>query len=152
MHQRWPAFHELLVTRTPFRTVIALPLRGELHGIGALDLYLTNRVGLVALDAFDALATASLVSDLLAHAAAWSTWTEEAGPAWMDSPSAQRRSQVWLAMGMVSEALQLPVPDAPAVLRSVAYASDRVVDDLAEDITSGRLHAQQLREDAQSGH
>jgi hypothetical protein len=151
LQQRWPAFHELLVTHTPFRTVIALPLRGELRGIGGLDLYLTDPVGLLALDAFDALATASLVSDQLAHAAAWSTWTGEEGPAWMDSPSAQKRSQVWLAMGMVSEALQLPTPEALAVLRGVAYANDRVVDDVAEDITSGRLSAQQLREDAGSG-
>jgi hypothetical protein len=151
LQQRWPVFHELLVTHTPFRTVIALPLRGELRGIGALDLYLPDPVGVVALDAFDALATASLVSDQLAHAAAWSTWTEEEGPAWMDSPSAQRRSQVWLATGMVSEALELPTPEALAVLRSVAYANDRVVDDVAQDITSGRLKAQQLREDAESG-
>jgi hypothetical protein len=150
LQQRWPAFHELLVTHTPFRTVIALPLRGELSGIGGLDLYLTDPVGLLALDAFDALATASLVSDQLAHAAAWSTWTEEQGPAWMDTPLARRRAQVWLAMGMVSEALQLPTPEALAVLRSVAYASDRVVDDVAQDITSGRLDAQQLRDDTGS--
>jgi hypothetical protein len=152
LHERWPAFHEMLLTRTPFRIVIALPLRGELRGIGALDLYLTNPLGLAALDAFDAHATATTVSDLLEHAAAWSAWTEEEGPAWMNSPAARRRSQVWLAMGMVSEALKLPISDALAVLRSVAYASDRVVDDVARDITSGRLDPQQLREDAESDH
>jgi hypothetical protein len=151
LRQRWPAFHDLLVAHTPFRTVVALPLRGELRGIGGLDLYLTHPVGVVALDAFDALATASLVSDLLAHAAAWSTWTEDEGPAWMSSPLAQQRSRVWLAMGMVSEALHLPIPDALAVLRSVAYATDRVLDDVAQDIASGHLDPQRLREDAETG-
>ncbi len=150
LDQRWPAFHELLVTRTPFRTVIALPLQGELRGIGGLDLYLDDPSGVVALDAFEALATASLVSDQLAHAAAWSTWTEGGGPAWMDSPAARRRAQLWMAMGMVSEALQLSTPDALAVMRSVAFTTDRDVDDLAQDIASGRLDAHQLHEDAGS--
>jgi hypothetical protein len=152
LRDRWPAFHDLLVTRTPFRTVVALPLRGELRGIGALDLYLTDPAGLMALDAFDALAAASLASDLLAHAAAWSTWTEGEGPAWMNSPPAQQRSRVWVAMGIISEALNVPTPDALVVLRSVAYATDRVLDDVAEDIASGRLDPQQLREDADAGH
>jgi hypothetical protein len=70
----------------------------------------------------------------------------------MNSPPAEQRSRVWLAMGMISEALQLPTPDALAVLRSVAYATDRVLDDVAQDIASGRLDPQQLREDADAGH
>jgi hypothetical protein len=38
-----------------------------------------------------------------------------------------------------------------AVLRSVAYATDRVLDDVAQDIASGHLDPQRLREDAETG-
>jgi hypothetical protein len=151
LRERWPVYHDLLMTHTPFRAVVSLPLRRELHGLGALDLYLKHPVGILSFDAFEAMATASLISDQLAHAAAWSAWTEDDGPAWMNSPSAQRRARVWMAMGMISVALDVHLPDALAVLRSFAYATDRDVDDVAADITSGRLNAQRLRADTDTG-
>jgi hypothetical protein len=55
-----------------------------------------------------------------------------------------------MATGMVSLALQLEASDALAVLRSYAYASDRAVDHVAEDLISSRLAAAQLAEDAPS--
>src|SRR5947199_403025 len=65
LRTRWPAFHDLLVTHTPFRSVVALSLPGELRGHGALDLYLTHPVGVMAFDAVDALCVAELISDQL---------------------------------------------------------------------------------------
>jgi hypothetical protein len=58
LRTRWPAFHDLLVTHTPFRSVVALPLPGDLRGHGAPDLYLTHPVGLITFDAMEALCVA----------------------------------------------------------------------------------------------
>jgi hypothetical protein len=152
LRTRWPAFHDLLVTHTPFRSVVALALPGDLRGHGALDLYLPHPVGLVTFDAMEALRVAELISGELSHAASWADWTELEGPPWTNTESARQRSRVWMATGMVSLALQLQAPDALAVLRSQAYAADRTVDALAADVVSGRLTAGQLGEDAASDH
>jgi hypothetical protein len=150
LRTRWPAFHDLLVTHTPFRSVVALSLPDDLRGYGALDLYLTHPVGLVTFDAVEALCVAELISDELSHVASWTEWTELEGPPWTDTEPARQRARVWMATGMVSLALQLQSSDALAVLRSYAYAADRTVDALAADIVSGRLTAERLREDAAS--
>jgi hypothetical protein len=144
LRTRWPAFHDLLVTHTPFRSVLALALPGELRGHGALDLYLPHPVGLVTFDIGEALCVAELISSQLSHAASWAEWTESDGPPWTNTEPARQRSRVWMATGMVSLALKLQVTDALAVLRSHAYAADRTVDALAADIVSGRLTAGDL--------
>jgi hypothetical protein len=141
---RWPVFHDLLVTHTPFRSIVALALPGELRGHGALDLYLLHPVGLVTFDISEALCVAELVSHQLSHAASWTEWTEVDGPPWTDTEPARQRSRVWMATGMVSVALELQSVDALAILRSHAYSADRTVDALAADIVSGRLTAGQL--------
>jgi hypothetical protein len=151
LRKRWPAFHDLLVTHTPFRSVVALSLPEDLRGYGALDLYLTHPVGVVSFDAMEALCVAELISAELGHVASWTQWTELEGPPWADTEPARQRARVWMATGMVSLALRLEASDALAVLRSHAYAADRTVDALAADIVSGRLTAE-LREDAASGH
>jgi hypothetical protein len=148
LRTRWPVFHDLLVTHTAFRSVVALALPGALRGSGGMDLYLTHPVGVVTFDAVEALCVAELVSDQLGHAAAWSEWTEVATPAWAHTEAARQRARVWTATGMVSLALELETVDALAVLRSRAYAVDRTVDDLAADLVSGRTAAQQLGQDA----
>ncbi len=150
LRARWPAFHDLLVTRTPFRSVVALPLPGQLGGHGALDLYLTHPVGLVVFDAMDALCVAELISDELSHAATWTQWTEIEGPPWTDTEPARQRARVWMATGMVSLALQLETADALAVLRSHAYAAERTVDSVADDLVAGRIGVTQLGADAPS--
>jgi hypothetical protein len=144
LRTRWPAFHDLLVTHTPYRSVVALSLPGDLRGAGGLDLYLTHPVGVMAFDAVDALCVAELISDQLCHAATWTEWTEVEGPTWSRGETARQRARVWVATGMVSAGLQLEAADALAVLRSHAYASDRTVDALAADLVAGRLNAGEL--------
>lgn len=150
LRARWPAFHDLLVTHTPFHSVVALALPGQLRGHGGLDLYLTHPVGVVAFDAMEALCVAELISDELGHAATWTQWTEVEGPPWTNTEPARQRARVWMATGMVSLALRLETADALAVLRSYAYASDCTVDALADDLVAGRLTAAQLGADAAS--
>jgi hypothetical protein len=150
LRTRWPAFYDLLVTHTPFRSVVALSLPGDLRGTGALDLYLAHPVGILAFDAVDALSVAELISEELCHAAAWSEWTEVEGPPWSNSEPARQRARVWMAAGMVSLGLHLETADALAVLRSRAYAADRTLDALAADLVAGRLTASQLQEESGS--
>ncbi|MBM7805012.1 hypothetical protein JOD57_000849 [Geodermatophilus bullaregiensis] len=104
--RRWPAFHDLLVTQTPLRSGLALSLSGRMRGMGAMDLYLADPDGAIAVDVFAARCVAELVSDQLAAAADWSVWTPTELPTWTDTPDARRRGRLWMAVGMLTVALR----------------------------------------------
>ncbi|MCW2696019.1 MAG: hypothetical protein JWR62_1104 [Modestobacter sp.] len=144
MARRWPAFHDLLVARTPFRGIVALPLRRGLAGAGAIDLYFRRPDDVPVLDVFAAMTVGELVTAALAEAAVWSSWTETEGPHWLQSPSALHRAGVWAAMSLIGVALDVQVDQALAVLRAQAYASGRTVDDLAADVVAGRVDLRQV--------
>jgi hypothetical protein len=148
--RRWPAFHDLLVTQTPLRSVLALSLPGRLRGVGGMDLYLAEPDGPIVVDVFEARCVAQLISDHLEVAADWSVWTPTELPAWSDTPGALRRGRLWLAVGMLVLALEVPTPDALAVLRGYAYAAGRTADDVATDLVERRLEPEQLGEGADS--
>jgi hypothetical protein len=139
MARRWPAFHELLVARTPYRGVVALPMRRGLAGVGAIDLYFRREGAVSVLDVFSAMTVGDLVVAALAEAAVWSSWSEADGPEWMQSPSARNRARVWEAMSRISLALDVGPDQALSVLRRHAYAQARTVDELAADVVAGRL-------------
>jgi len=67
------------------------------------------------------------------------------GPAWLAGPVANSRNAVMIAMGMLNVALEVSTPDALALLRGHAYATSRTVDDIARDIASRRIPAEDLR-------
>ncbi|SDN70416.1 ANTAR domain-containing protein [Geodermatophilus sp. DSM 45219] len=142
--RRWPVFHDLLVTRTPLRSVLALSLRGRLRGVGGMDLYCADPGGATAVNALDARCVAELVADHLAAAADWSAWTPTETPDWVDTPDAQRRGRLWRAVGMLVVALEVPAEDALALLRGHAYAADRTADDVAADLVERRLEPERL--------
>ncbi|SDY13524.1 hypothetical protein SAMN05661080_02433 [Modestobacter sp. DSM 44400] len=138
MLRRWPAFHDLLVGQTPYRGIVALPLRRGLAGGGAIDLYFEDPAAVAALDVLAAVGVGDLVTAALAEAAVWSSEVGGHGPDWLSSPLATGRARVWEAMGLTSLALDLAATEALAVLRAHAYATGRTVDDLAADVVSGR--------------
>jgi hypothetical protein len=90
---------------------------GRLQAVGAMDLYFADPDGVTAVDVYAARCVAQLVSDHLDVAADWSVWTPTELPAWSDTPDAQRRGRLWMAVGMLTLALEAPAPDALAVLR-----------------------------------
>jgi hypothetical protein len=143
LEQRWPAFTDLLMTQTPIRGVIALPLYGPLGGIGALDLYLR---------APDAVRSVSLADATVVRDALTQTFTaamaeqphDESGPAWLDAPPAGRRAQVWQALGMVNVGLGLRTSDAMALLRAHAYGHDIALDDVADALVQRRMSLDEL--------
>lgn len=144
IRRRWPAFHEQLLIRTPYRGVIALPLRTGLAGLGALDLFFRRAAAVAGVDVFEALAVGDLVTVALGEAAIWSSWSAASGPTWLHSPPARRRAQVWQAMGMTSLASDVGPAEALAVLRRRAYAAGRTVDDVAHDLVTGRAGLRQV--------
>lgn len=145
LRRRWPAFADLLVARTPFRGVVALPLREAFSGMGAMDLYFTDEAGVAALRVFEAMAVGDLVTSALSEAALWSEWAAERGPDWLHGPPAVRRAAVWEAMGKVGLALDVGSPSALALMRAAAYAAGSTVDEIAEDLLTARLDAASLR-------
>lgn len=143
LRTRWPAFYEALTQQTPYRSIVALPLRGSLTGIGALDLYLTPPHGVGDIGLQDALVVVDEITGTfegaMTHAARRSS-----GPAWLDAPAATRRAHVWVALGMLNAELQVTSPTALSLLRAHAFASGRDVDELALDVVEGRVPTGEL--------
>ena len=143
--RRWPAFADLLLGATPFRAVVALPLRPALAGDGAIDLFFTRADDVPELDVFEALEVGELVTSELSEAAVWSTWSAASGPEWLHGPLPHRRAAVWEAMGQLCVDLEIAAPAALRLLRGHAYGRGRTVDDVAADLLAGRLHPTELR-------
>jgi hypothetical protein len=143
IEQRWPAFGEQFFHQTPFRAAISIPLPLTADQRGALDLYLedTDQVEQVSL------AAVTIISDQIVHAlliaqaitGSISARSEELEPAWLHTPSAQARTNVWIAMGMLMTRLQLPAADALARLRGYAYTHETDLDQLAASLVEGSL-------------
>jgi hypothetical protein len=144
LRRRWPAFAEMLTAQTPFRAAVAFPLREDLAGAGALDLYFTDEAAVPALDVFAAVAVGELVTAALTEAAVWSDWPDESGPAWLHGPEARRRAAVLRAAGRAAMVLQTDPVTALALLRGAAYAGGRTVEDVAEDLETGRLRLEDV--------
>lgn len=131
----WPIFARQLQAHTPFRSVFAVPL----PGIGALDVYFTDPAGSGTVDVVVASFVAQQIQVALAHTDL---------PAVLADPtvtSAQRRrAQVPIAMGMIMVTLALSPAEALAVLRARAFTAERTVEELAHDVVSGAIDAEQL--------
>jgi len=150
MRTRWPEYYDALVAHTPIRGTLSLPLRDELRGIGALDLYVVppREVGSLSLD--DALTVRAQVAAVLQGQSRQDRESSAGGPAWLDAPAAERRSMVWQAIGFVNSALGVPSPDALALLRAHAYADGRTLDDLAQQVLSRQVPVEDLALDSDS--
>ncbi|GAB3301126.1 hypothetical protein GCM10027451_04050 [Geodermatophilus aquaeductus] len=144
LRRRWAAFADLLTTETPFRAIVALPLREDLAGAGALDLYFTDDARVPGLDVFAAMAVGELVTAALSEAAVWSEWPADRGPDWLHGPDARRRAAVLRAAGRAAMALETDPATALDLLRAAAYAEGRSLEDVAEDLEHGRLDVARL--------
>jgi hypothetical protein len=136
IRRRWPAFADLLLSDTPFRGIVSLPLRSPLGGVGAMDLFFRDPGAVPRLDVFEAVAVGELVSGTLGDAA---VTAQNRDPDWLQSPAARRRAAVWQAVLRTCAALDVDAAEALALLRGYAYARNRSVDSVAADLLSGRL-------------
>jgi hypothetical protein len=144
---RWPLFYSELRTRTAIRGIISLPLEEELRGFGALDLYLTVPGDIRAVGLADALDIAHEVVTAF-QASGHRSSPQADGPAWLDAPSAERRSLVWQAMGFVNAGLGLSSPDALELLRAHAYSEGMDLDDLAARVLDREVPLESLAIDS----
>ena len=145
--QRWPQFHTGLVGRTPFRAVAAIPWPHHLKGAGTVDLLFHHSRELDDLDINTAGAVVAQVERTLDADTVLEFTATGPGPAWLRGPAASSRNAVFIAMGMLNVALEVSTPDALALLRGHAYATNRTVDDIADDIANRRIRAAELRVD-----
>jgi hypothetical protein len=143
--QRWPDFHHGLVARTPFRAVAAIPWQGPLKGAGTVDLMFLRSQDLADMRVDEADVIVAHIENVLDTESTVEFSVLGPGPAWLSSPSANSRNAVLIAMGMLNVALEVTTPDALALLRGHAYATGRTVDDVAGDLVSRRMSADELR-------
>lgn len=144
MEVRWPVFHAELVSTTPFRAIASFPLKDGMFGLGALDLYFRAPSLLDGLQWDDAGTVAELVAHTLAEQPYRTTLSGEPAPDWLGSPTADDRTMVSIAMGMLTVAADLDFVDALAVLRAHAFGTGRTVDAVSADVVHRTLSVDDL--------
>jgi GAF domain-containing protein len=140
---RWPTYAAQLTQHTSYQGVFAYPLLASGVAMGSLSLYRCNRG-----DPGDVTGIAARVADRLLAAELFSDPDGEPVPRWLDSPSGLRRRLVWQAQGLTVQANRITPGQAIDLLRAQAYSADRVLDDVADDIMSGRMPVPVLRSDS----
>lgn len=139
---RWPAFTpEALAAGV--RAVFGFPLRVGAVRLGALDLY-RSRPGPLSDDQYaDALVAADVATEALL------AFQAQAPPGTVAAEleaKANLRFVVAQASGMISMQLNVTITQALVLLRGLAFAHERPVDDVAADIVNRRLRAEDLPE------
>jgi hypothetical protein len=148
MARRWPHYHDLLVTQTSFRSVVALPLTGPLDSLATIDLlfddpHAADHAPLAHVEVVCRYITAALIeADLLADTAdlhASDAADRGDAPVWMSSASGVARSQVMVAVGMLTRHLGMATADALKVLKGYAYANRSTTDQVAAALIAGDI-------------
>jgi hypothetical protein len=133
----WPTYAEQLTRHTPYRGVFAYPLLAAGLVLGSLSLYRSSSGEPAGLE--DVPVIAARIADRLLEAEVRTGSSGEPEHQWMKGPTALRRRRVWLAQGLTLQANRITPGEALDLLRAMAFTSDRLLDDLAEDIVAGRL-------------
>ena len=125
---RYPAFTPA-ATNLRVRAVFAFPLRIGAISVGVLTAHRTVPGPLTTAQLADALALADAVTVLLLH---------QDPPRPGSTQSSTHRAQVHQATGMISVQLGVSLAEALVRLRARAYADDRLINDVADDIVARR--------------
>lgn len=140
---RWPVFTNA-VRDIPIGGLYVFPLQLGAIALGVLDLYRTEPGDLIGADLTGALRVADAalwsllglrVGETLETASGW-------GPADSDSwlsGAPLHRTEVYQATGMIIGQLGVSAQTALAKLRSVAFAQNRLLDEVARDVVARRL-------------
>jgi hypothetical protein len=136
--RNWPQLWASLLNETPYRGVLSVPLPPPMGPLVVLDLYVTDPARLTLLDRGDLEYVTRATTEELALTVTGPEFPDDDG-SWLEAPDAQRRANVWQAMGLVGISFGLEAGDAVATMRASAIAAGRVVDDVAADIVAGRL-------------
>ena len=146
MAERWPMFHQELLTQTPFRSVASIPLRSsQLRRFGALDLYATDADALQRLNLREvSINVADPMAAVLFDAPYTISYEGTVLPMWMLRPSVAQRMNVWVAVGILIAHAGLTKADALAALRGYAYGHSASLDDIADHLATQRLQPDAL--------
>jgi hypothetical protein len=146
MAARWPTFSERFVAETPYQSVASFPLPSA-HGsyLGALDLYSTSPDTLTRSEVKEVdVAIAIPIASIIFSDDAAGDLDGIAMPSWLGSESVDERMNVWVAVGMSMERLQLSNEDALALLRGYAYSHSFTLDQVARLVTDTGLQPDEL--------
>ncbi|GHE11460.1 hypothetical protein [Klenkia taihuensis] len=141
LHARWPVFALELAGRTPFRSVLALPVGGALAGSVVLDLFAADPAA-PGPDLVDAarevadVAGAELVAGLAAGADA-----VLGVPASLRTDPVRARQQVWVAVGRLATERGASSGTALAALRALAFGRGLDLETAAAQLLTGELPA-----------
>ncbi len=140
----WPVYHASLVRRTPYRSVLSLPLRRpDGHVFAALDAYGTDPV--LRLD--QPLETVhGDISEIVAMLLLGALSADKHLLTWPPTDELRQRQQVWIAVGMVLEAASVTDLDALAILRGYAFRTDQLLDAVVAEMLTGRLTTEHVLE------
>lgn len=146
MARSWPAYHDLLVTQTYFRSVVALPLTGPLDSMATIDLLFRDpdgaaraplrEIAVLCRQITAALIEADLIADTTGESASAAD-EQDRGPVWLSGPRSVARNQVMVAAGMLNRHLELSTADALKVLKAHAYANRSTTDQVAAALIEG---------------
>jgi len=134
--QRWPTFASEIADQ-PIGAIFAFPIQSGAITIGAMDMY-RREPGLLTTAE---LATALRVVDVAAMALIGASSDGQGSDIDLDrlAPVRRDRAEVHQATGMVISHLGVPPEQALARLRGYAFATGRLIEDVARDIVTHRL-------------
>ncbi|SCX54240.1 ANTAR domain-containing protein [Klenkia marina] len=138
--RRWPVYWVELAAHTPFRSVVAVPLRGATTAALAVDLYWRDGDGARSVSPGALAEWAAALETVTAADLGDSTGPEDrdAGLAtWLDTPAVQDRLTVWQAVGCLRMRDGLTSSDALAQLRARAFASGQDLERAATAVLAG---------------
>lgn len=138
---RWPVYVAELVRVTPWRGLLALPVRVRLGVPVVLVAYSEAPLAALGppLQEWPAVVTA------LAEVLEAVTAAAAERPLWLDSSSAWRRGRVWMAEGLLVRSTPgLEPSPALAAMRTYCAVEGGTVDEVAEQLLSGTLTAGQV--------
>lgn len=133
----WPAFAAEMAAE-PVGAIFAFPLQSGAICVGAVDFYRRRTGWLSAME----LATALEVVNVALLTVLSQLDGGHHGEWWLALP--EQREQVHQAVGMLIAAFGIPADQALARLRAHAFASGRLVDQVACDIVARRLSPDEL--------
>lgn len=132
---RWPGFR-LDAEAAGVHAAFGFPLLIGNVCLGALNLYHVKVGALTGEQVADAVAVAHVAGRTVLG------WQSVAGPeslAWQLEQVPAHRAAVHQATGVVSVQAKIPVDDALVLLRAYAFAEDRAINIVSEDVVAGRL-------------
>jgi hypothetical protein len=136
--RRWPAFSGPAID-AGVGAVFGFPIANGPVRLGALDVYLDHAADLTSTQRADAVTLTEVISRTVLAIQA------NAAPGVLADQFEtiiEHRAVVHQAAGMLSAQIDIPVSDALARIRAHAYAEDKPVNDVAQDIVQRQLHLQ----------